>query len=46
MWLGMTIALFIIAIVVFIIFARIDWDEQVRKATERVGQDGPVITGH
>jgi MATE family multidrug resistance protein len=47
MWMGMTIALFIIAIVVFIIFARMDWDEEVRKANDRIGSDdAPIAVGH
>jgi MATE family multidrug resistance protein len=47
MWMGMTIALFIIAIVVFIIFARMDWDEEVRKANDRIGaDDAPIAVGH
>lgn len=47
MWLGMTISLFVIAVVVFVIFYRMDWDEEVRKATDRIGSDdGPIVTGH
>lgn len=46
MWLGMTIALAVIAVVIFVIFARIDWDEEVRKAQDRVGSDEPIVVGH
>jgi MATE family multidrug resistance protein len=42
LWIGLFVALLFVATVLWVVIMRLDWEDQVRQAKERVGAGEPM----